>query len=88
MDDLEEKVDYRISVYATYPVSVDVYALIVTKKVDNRVLEELSRYGKIKKAFPFLNAVKVVGDAKDLMKLAEKDYVEYVSLIEVLNKEN
>ena len=88
MEDLEEKVDYRISMYASYPVPVDVYALIVTKKVDNRVLEELSRYGKIKKAFPFLNAVKVIGDAKDLMKLAEKDYVEFVSLIEVLNKEN
>ena len=88
MEDSEEKVDYRISVYASYPVSVDVYALIVAKKVDNKVLEELSKYGKIKKAFPFLNAVKVIGDAKDLVKLAEKDYIEYVSLIEVLNKEN
>ena len=84
---VEEKVDYRITVYSTYPNDVEILAIVITQdKLDDEVLKKIAKYGKVVKTFPFLNTVKVKGSARTLAKLADEDFVRYIMLDEVLSQ--
>ena len=83
---LEEKIDYRITVYSTYPNDVEIVAIVITEEgLNDEVLDRISKYGKVVKTFPFLNTVKVRGSAKSIAKLASEEFVRYIMLDEVLS---
>jgi hypothetical protein len=83
--DLSDKVDYRITSYASYPHDVEIIAIVMTNVTpDDSVISKVSKYGNVTKVFSFMNVIKVRGRAKDIVRLAEEQFVSYIMLDEVI----
>ena len=82
-----DNVDYRIVKFASYPSPVYVSALVVTaSEPDGDMLRKISTYAEVKKAFPFLMAVKIRGTAGDIVRLGNEKFVKYIALEEVIGE--
>ncbi|MCQ4345473.1 MAG: hypothetical protein RXQ70_04795 [Sulfolobaceae archaeon] len=85
MADLSDKVDYRITSYASYPHDVEIIAIVMTNATpDDSIISKVSEYGNVTKVFSFMNVIKVRGRAKDIVRLAEEQFVSYIMLDEVI----
>ncbi|MCQ4448935.1 MAG: hypothetical protein NO076_06825, partial [Sulfolobales archaeon] len=51
---------------------------------DDSVISKVSKYGNVTKVFSFMNVIKVRGRAKDIVRLAEEQFVSYIMLDEVI----
>jgi len=84
---LLNKIDYRIVEINNISPSAEVIALVVTEKQpSSEIVNDISSMAKVELVMPFLSTVKVKAKVKDLLKLAEKDYVKFIMLEEVLAK--
>ena len=84
---VRDNVDYRIVKLASYPSPVYVNALVVTaSEPDDSMLRKISTYAEVKKAFPFLMAVKIRGTASNVARLGDEKFVKYIALEEVIGE--
>jgi len=84
---LLNKIDYRIVEINTISPSAEVRALVITQKQpSSEIVNDISTLAKVELVMPFLSTIKVKAKAKDLLTLAEKDYVKFIMLEEVLAK--
>jgi len=84
---LLNKIDYRIVEINNISPSAEVRALVITQKQpSSEIVNDISTLAKVELVMPFLSTVKVKAKAKDLLTLAEKDYVKFIMLEEVLAK--
>jgi len=84
---LLHKIDYRIVEINNISPSAEVRALVITQKQpSSEIVNDISTLAKVELVMPFLSTVKVKAKAKDLLALAEKDYVKFIMLEEVLAK--
>ncbi|BFH72678.1 hypothetical protein SJAV_06220 [Sulfurisphaera javensis] len=84
---LLNKIDYRIIEVKNISPSAEVRAIVITEKQpSSEIVNDMSSLVKVELVMPFLSTVKVKAKAKDLITLAEKDYVKYIMLEEVLAK--
>ena len=84
---LLNKIDYRIVEINNISPSAEVRALVITQKQpSSEIVNDISTLAKVELVMPFLSTVKVKAKAKDLLMLAEKDYVKFIMLEEVLAK--
>ena len=84
---LLNKIDYRIVEIKNISPSVEVRALIITQKQPSiEIVNDISSLAKVEIVMPFLSTVKVKAKVKDLLTLAEKDYIKFIMLEEVLAK--
>ncbi|QIW25064.1 hypothetical protein EWF20_13595 [Sulfolobus sp. S-194] len=86
-ESLLNKIDYRIIEIKNISPSAEVRAIVITnKQPSNEIVNDISTIAKVELVMPFLSTVKVKAKAKDLLTLAEKDYVKFIMLEEVLAK--
>jgi len=84
---LLNKIDYRIIEIKNISPSAEVRAIVITnKQPSTEIVNDISTIAKVELVMPFLSTVKVKAKAKDLLTLAEKDYVKFIMLEEVLAK--
>ncbi|BFI76192.1 hypothetical protein [Sulfurisphaera ohwakuensis] len=84
---LLNKIDYRIIEIKNISPSAEVRAIVITnKQPSTEIVNDISTIAKVELIMPFLSTVKVKAKAKDLLTLAEKDYVKFIMLEEVLAK--
>ncbi|BCU69458.1 hypothetical protein [Stygiolobus caldivivus] len=84
---LANKIDYRLIEINNISSSAEVQAIIITsKQPSSDVVEDVKKVGHVVAVFPFLSTIKVKGKVKDILSLAEKDYVKYIMLEEILAK--
>ncbi len=84
-DAIKSKVDYRIVEVSKSSPSTDVKAIVLTKvPPSEEIVKDVSSSLKINKVYNFMSVVKVEGKAKDVVSLAQKDYVKYIMLEEIV----
>ena len=84
---LAQKLDYRLIEINNISPSAEVQVIVITNKPPSaEVVEDVKKVGQVIAVFPFLSVVKVKGKVKDIISLAEKDYVKYIMLEEIIAK--
>ncbi|AAY79610.1 hypothetical protein [Sulfolobus acidocaldarius] len=82
-----EKLDYRILEINNISRSADVSCIIITNRPPaSEIIEDIKKTVNVLSVFSFLSTIKAKGKVKDFIELANKDYVKFIMLDEVLVK--
>ncbi|AHC50701.1 hypothetical protein SUSAZ_00965 [Sulfolobus acidocaldarius SUSAZ] len=82
-----EKLDYRILEINNISRSADVSCIIITNRPPaSEIIEDIKKTVSVLSVFSFLSTIKAKGKVKDFIELANKDYVKFIMLDEVLVK--
>ncbi len=84
-DAIRSKVDYRIVEVARSSPSTEVKAIVLTNVPPSEdVVNDVSSSAKVNKVYNFMSVIKIEGKAKDVASLAQKEYVKYIMLEEIV----
>ncbi|EZQ06968.1 MULTISPECIES: hypothetical protein [Acidianus] len=82
----KSKVDYRIMEIANSSPSTEILATVILNSPPSEDIIKQVGDVKVEKTFNFMQTIKVRGKAKDVVSLAEKEFVTYIMLDEILVK--
>ncbi|BDC19715.1 hypothetical protein [Acidianus sp. HS-5] len=80
------KIDYRIIEIAQSSPSTEIEATVILNVPPSEDVLNSFENLKIEKVFNFMQTIKIRGKAKDVLSIANKDYVTYIMLDEIIVK--